>query len=252
MEKLLWRHCVRERSTDEKQTVGGHCGPPKCGKSTFFNRVVGRRVAIVEDTPGVTRDRIYADVEWGRHSFSLIDTGGIDPAGEGCFVRQDERASRCGHRHGGCHRVFVDGKHGSPSPDDEDVATLLRHTKKPVVLAVNKMDNPHSQEDAYNFYTLGMGDPFPISATLGIGIGDVLDEIVSHLPVQEPEEEEGEKPLEIAVIRQTKRRQKLAGKLYAGHHTRHRRGYAGHHTRRHRYALYPRWAGVYPDRYGRA
>ena len=175
-------------------------GRPNVGKSTFFNRVVGRRVAIVEDTPGVTRDRIYADVEWGRHSFSLIDTGGIDPAGEDVLYAKMKEQVDVAIDMADVIVFFVDGKHGSPSPDDEDVATLLRHTKKPVVLAVNKMDNPHSQEDAYNFYTLGMGDPFPISATLGIGIGDVLDEIVSHLPVQEPEEEEGEKPLEIAVI----------------------------------------------------
>lgn len=175
-------------------------GRPNVGKSTFFNRVVGRRVAIVEDTPGVTRDRIYADVEWGRHSFSLIDTGGIDPAGEDALYAKMKEQVDVAIDMADVIVFFVDGKHGSPSPDDEDVATLLRHTKKPVVLAVNKMDNPHSQEDAYNFYTLGMGDPFPISATLGIGIGDVLDEIVSHLPVQEPEEEEGEKPLEIAVI----------------------------------------------------
>ena len=176
-------------------------GRPNVGKSTFFNRVVGRRVAIVEDTPGVTRDRIYADVDWNRHQFSLIDTGGIDPAGEDVLYAKMKEQVDIAIDMAEVIIFFVDGKHGSPSPDDEDVATLLRHTKKPVVLVVNKMDNPHRQEDAYNFYTLGMGDPFPISATLGIGIGDVLDEVVSHLPAQdETEDENGEAPLQIAVI----------------------------------------------------
>ena len=176
-------------------------GRPNVGKSTFFNRVVGRRVAIVEDTPGVTRDRIYADVDWNRHQFSLIDTGGIDPAGEDVLYAKMKEQVDIAIAMAEVSIFFVDGKHGSPSPDDEDVATLLRHTKKPVVLVVNKMDNPHRQEDAYNFYTLGMGDPFPISATLGIGIGDVLDEVVSHLPAQdETEDEDGEAPLQIAVI----------------------------------------------------
>lgn len=176
-------------------------GRPNVGKSTFFNRVVGRRVAIVEDTPGVTRDRIYADVDWGRYQFSLIDTGGIDPAGQDVIYAKMKEQVDIAIDMADVIVFFADGKHGAPSPDDEDVATLLRHTKKPVVLVVNKMDNPQRQEDAYNFYTLGMGDPFPVSATLGLGIGDVLDEIVSHLPEPaQPEETDDKAPLQIAVI----------------------------------------------------
>ena len=174
-------------------------GRPNVGKSTFFNRVVGKRIAIVEDTPGVTRDRIYADADWGRYRFTLIDTGGLDPVGEVMMIDKMREQAEIAIDLADVIVFFVDGRDGV-NPNDEDVAHFLRRTKKPVVLAVNKMDNPHKQEDAYAFYELGMGDPIAISATLGIGINDVLDAIVAHLPALDQQLEEEEQGLQIAVI----------------------------------------------------
>jgi GTP-binding protein len=173
-------------------------GRPNVGKSTFFNRLVGSRVAIVQDEPGVTRDRIYHDVSWDRYAFTLVDTGGIDPVGEDVmFVRMREQA-QIAIDLAKVIVLMVDGKAGT-TPDDIDVANLLRKSKKPIVLVVNKMDNPYRHNDAVSFYDLGIGEPMPISATLGLGIGEVLDAIVSHLPKQDelPEEEPG---LKIAVV----------------------------------------------------
>ncbi len=175
-------------------------GRPNVGKSTLFNRFVGKRLAIVEDTPGVTRDRLLADVEWDGHLFSLIDTGGIDPLGEDMLYAKMKEQVDIAIDMADVIVFVVDGKYGSPSPDDEDVAALLRRTQKPLVLAVNKMDNPQRIEDAYSFYTLGLGDPMPCSATLGLGIGEVLDAVTAHLPKPGPAQEEENPPLQIAVI----------------------------------------------------
>ncbi len=173
-------------------------GRPNVGKSTFFNRIIGHRVAIVQDEPGVTRDRIYHDVSWDRRSFTVVDTGGIDPSEEDTmFVRMREQA-QIAIDLAQVIVFIVDGRAGV-TPDDIDVANLLRKSKKPIVLVVNKMDNPEKHDDAYQFYDLGIGDPMPVSATLGLGIGEVLDAITQYLPTEEdaPEEEEG---LKIAVV----------------------------------------------------
>lgn len=174
-------------------------GRPNVGKSTFFNRIAGRRIAITDDTPGVTRDRIYADVDWGRHLFTLIDTGGIDPSeGDSMFLYMKEQAE-IAIDNADVIVLMVDGKDGV-SPDDLQVAEMLRITNKPVVVAVNKLDNPEKHDYAFEFYSLGIGNVIPISATLGIGINDILDEIVSYLPEPSDSTEQEQDELKIAVV----------------------------------------------------
>lgn len=165
-------------------------GRPNVGKSTFFNRVVGRRVAIVEDVPGVTRDRIYADVDWGRYQFSLIDTGGIDLRAEDEMREYIREQAELAMDLADVIVLFVDGKSGLTG-EDYDVADLLRRTKKPVIIAVNKLDHPNKFDQSYEFYSLGIEEVVPVSCTLGLGINDLLDAIVAHLelPGEEPEEE---------------------------------------------------------------
>ncbi len=152
-------------------------GRPNVGKSTFFNRVVGKRVAIVEDTPGVTRDRIYAEAEWQNVHFALIDTGGIEPASEEIIPAQMRAQAEIAMDTSDVIVFMVDGKAGLTA-DDREVANMLRRTRKPVILVVNKVDTPNLPDDFYDFYELGIGGPMPISSANMLGIGDVLEEIV--------------------------------------------------------------------------
>ncbi|MGV3488070.1 MAG: ribosome biogenesis GTPase Der [Tuberibacillus sp.] len=155
-------------------------GRPNVGKSTIFNRIVGERLAIVEDFPGVTRDRLYGEGEWlGRH-FNVIDTGGIDLGDEPLLVQIREQAALA-IEEADVILCVVDGKDGLTGAD-ADVANILYRSDKPIVLAVNKVDNLERRENLYDFYTLGLGDPIGISGAHGIGIGDLLDEIVKHFP----------------------------------------------------------------------
>ena len=172
-------------------------GRPNVGKSTLFNRLIGRRVAIVEDTPGVTRDRIYQDAEWLNYAFTLIDTGGIEPANEDIIARQMRRQAELAIETADVIIFLVDGREGMTSAD-MDVADLLRRSNKPVVLAVNKVDAPKFEEAMYEFYALGLGDPFTISASQGLGLGDLLDEIVKDFP--KDIEETGSERVNIAVV----------------------------------------------------
>ncbi|MGN0997329.1 MAG: ribosome biogenesis GTPase Der, partial [Candidatus Ventricola sp.] len=173
-------------------------GRPNVGKSTFFNKIARRRISIVEDTPGVTRDRIYADCEWLNHRFTLIDTGGIEPHTDDILLRQMRRQAEVAIDTCDVILFFTDGRNGMTA-DDEDVATMLRKSGKPVVLVVNKVDS-HSMSDAvYEFYNLGLGDPFPISSVNLLGLGDLLDEMVRHFPEQD-EPEEDEHTIQIAVV----------------------------------------------------
>ena len=166
-------------------------GRPNVGKSTFFNRIIGRRLAIVEDTPGVTRDRIYGEATWLTHAFTLIDTGGIEPAREDIISVQMRRQAELAIETADVIIFLVDGREGMTASDME-VAEMLRRSKKPVVLAVNKVDAPKFEENAYEFYSLGLGTPFTISAAQGLGLGDLLDEVVKDfLPQQEEEEDTG-------------------------------------------------------------
>ncbi|MBQ6891026.1 MAG: ribosome biogenesis GTPase Der, partial [Clostridia bacterium] len=172
-------------------------GRPNVGKSTLFNKLIGRRLSIVEDTPGVTRDRIYADAEWLTHSFTLIDTGGIEPASEDIIAVQMRRQAELAIETADVILFLVDGREGLTAADEE-VAAMLRRSNKPVVLAVNKLDAPKYNDAIYEFYALGLGDPIIISAGQGLGLGDMLDEVCAHFP--EETAEEGEHPLNIAVV----------------------------------------------------
>lgn len=174
-------------------------GRPNVGKSTLFNRFTGERVAIVQDVPGVTRDRLYRDAEWLGREFTVIDTGGIEFYGKGGVIENKVKQQvQLAIEESDIILFVVDGKAGI-TPDDEGVAQLLRRSSKPVVLAVNKIEDFQNLSPSYEFYSLGLGNPFPVSAAHGMNTGDLLDEIVSHFP---PEEEEEYPPetIKIAVI----------------------------------------------------
>lgn len=161
-------------------------GRPNVGKSTIFNRIVGERVSIVEDIPGVTRDRIYSSGEWLTHEFNIIDTGGID-IGDEPFLSQIRHQAEIAIDEADVIIFLTNGRDGVTSADEE-VAKILYKSKKPVVLAVNKIDNPEMREDIYDFYSLGFGEPFPISGAHGLGLGDLLDEVANHFPKYEGED----------------------------------------------------------------
>ena len=164
-------------------------GRPNVGKSTLFNKIVGKRIAIVEDTPGVTRDRIYADAEWLNYKFTLIDTGGIEPESEDIIAKQMRRQAELAIETANVIIFIVDGRAGITAADEE-VADMLRRCKKPIVLVVNKVDHPKFEESIYDFYSLGIGTPISISAEQGLGIGDMLDEVVAGFSAMDEDEEE--------------------------------------------------------------
>ena len=163
-------------------------GRPNVGKSTIFNRIAGERISIVEDTPGVTRDRIYTTGEWLGREFSIIDTGGID-LGDEPFMDQIKHQAEIAIDEADVIIFVASGREGITDAD-ELVAKILYRSNKPVILAVNKVDNPEMRNDIYEFYALGLGDPFPVSGSHGLGIGDVLDEAVQHFPNTSEEEDE--------------------------------------------------------------
>ncbi|WP_303857976.1 ribosome biogenesis GTPase Der [Aminicella lysinilytica] len=157
-------------------------GRPNVGKSTFFNRIVGRRVSIVEDTPGVTRDRIYAEAEWNGVTFGLVDTGGIEMSNQDVILSQMREQAQIAMDMANVIVFMVDGKEGMTAADEE-VAAMLRRTGKKVILLVNKVDNPLNPPDTiYDFYELGIGEPIPISSANKLNFGDVLDIIVESFP----------------------------------------------------------------------
>ncbi len=158
-------------------------GAPNVGKSTLFNRLIGKRVSIVEDTPGVTRDRLYGQAEWLTKTFSLVDTGGVEIK-NAPFQTEIRAQVQIAIEEADVIVFVVDGKMGL-SGDDEQVAKMLYKSNKPVILAVNKIDNVDKIPDINDFYALGLGDPLPVSGSHGIGIGDLLDKIVSMLPEKE-------------------------------------------------------------------
>lgn len=172
-------------------------GRPNVGKSTLFNKIVGKRIAIVEDTPGVTRDRIYADADWLNFKFTLIDTGGIEPESEDIIAKQMRRQAELAIETANVIVFIVDGRAGITAADEE-VADMLRRCKKPIVLVVNKVDHPKFEDTVYDFYSLGIGIPISISAEQGLGIGDMLDEVVAGFEAIEDEDEN--KNVGIAVV----------------------------------------------------
>lgn len=174
-------------------------GRPNVGKSTLFNALAGSRISIVQDTPGVTRDRIYADVSWLNYNFTLIDTGGIEPDSGDVILSQMREQAQIAIDTADVIIFIVDVRQGMQDADAK-VADMLRRSHKPVVLAVNKVDNfEKMMMDVYEFYNLGMGEPFPVSAASMLGTGDLLDEVVKHFPDRTGNDEEDERP-KIAVI----------------------------------------------------
>lgn len=174
-------------------------GRPNVGKSTLFNRLAGERISIVQDTPGVTRDRIYADIEWTGRKFTLIDTGGMEIGTEDVILKQILQQAEIAIETADVILFVTDAKAGM-TDDDKQVANMLRRTKKPVVLAVNKIDNVNRDSmNIYEFYELGIGDPIAISAGQALGLGDMLDEVISYFPEQQSEEEE-EEVIKVAII----------------------------------------------------
>lgn len=155
-------------------------GRPNVGKSTIFNRVVGERISIVEDVPGLTRDRIYSSGEWLNHQFNIIDTGGID-IGDEPFQKQIRAQAEVAIEEADVIIFMTNGREGVTA-NDELVAKILYKTNKPIVLAVNKVDNPNMMDNIYDFYSLGFGEPYPISGSHGLGIGDLLDKVCESFP----------------------------------------------------------------------
>ena len=170
----------------KKKPIVAIVGRPNVGKSTFFNKVCGRRISIVKDTPGVTRDRIYSDAEWCGHDFTLIDTGGIEIKSQDVMFAHILRQAETAIDIADVIIFMLDARDGVLA-SDYDIADILRQAKKPVIPVVNKMDN-YKEEDLYDFYQLGLGNPFGISCEQGIGIGDVLDAVVAHFPEQSAEQ----------------------------------------------------------------
>ncbi|MEA5084421.1 MAG: ribosome biogenesis GTPase Der [Lachnospiraceae bacterium] len=174
-------------------------GRPNVGKSTLFNKLAGERISIVQDTPGVTRDRIYADVEWLSHKFTLIDTGGMEPNAEDVILRQILQQAEIAIETADVIIFVCDIKQGVID-DDMQVANILRRTKKPVVLAINKVDDMRRDNlDIYEFFSLGIGEPIPISAGQMLGLGDLLDAVTQEFPDEDVEEENDEE-IKVAII----------------------------------------------------
>lgn len=174
-------------------------GRPNVGKSTLFNVLAGDAISIVKDTPGVTRDRIYADCTWLNMNFTLIDTGGIEPDSSDVILSQMREQAEIAISTADVIIFIVDVRQGLVDSDSK-VADMLRKSKKPVVLAVNKVDSFEKfGNDVYEFYNLGIGDPIPVSAASRLGIGDLLDEVTRHFSLEQMEEEEDERP-RIAIV----------------------------------------------------
>jgi GTPase len=174
-------------------------GRPNVGKSTLFNRLIGERVAIVEDVPGITRDRVYGHTDWNGREFTVIDTGGLGMESEDPFGRDIQLQAEIAIEEADLIVLLVDARQGMTA-GDEEVAAFFRRAGKPIVLVVNKADNPRLESTAPEFYRLGLGDPHTVSAHSGRGVGDLLDEVVRALPPPEEEAEEEDERIRIAIV----------------------------------------------------
>ena len=184
---------------DMSKPIVAIIGKPNVGKSTFFNYLAGSRISIVQDTPGVTRDRVYADTNWRGRNFTLIDTGGIEPDSEDIILSQMREQANLAIQMADVIIFLTDIRQGVTAADKE-IALMLKKSGKPIVLVCNKADNfEKERQEIYEFYNLGIGEPFPISATNAIGIGDVLDEIYEKFPPKQ-EGEEDDDIIKVAVI----------------------------------------------------
>ncbi len=174
-------------------------GRPNVGKSTLFNALAGENISIIKDTPGVTRDRIYADVTWLDHAFTLIDTGGIEPDSSDIILSQMREQAQIAIDTADVIIFLVDVRQGLQDADSK-VADMLRRSHKPVILVVNKVDSFQKfMADVYEFYNLGIGDPVPVSASSRLGIGDMLDEVVKHFPEKAEAQDENDRP-KVAIV----------------------------------------------------
>ena len=173
-------------------------GRPNVGKSTLFNQIGKKRLSIVDDMPGVTRDRIYMDAVWLDHEFTMIDTGGIEFKGTDKIAGSMRQQARLAMEEADVILFLTDGRAGITAADEE-VGRLLRSAKKPVIMAVNKVDSPKQEMDVYEFYNLGLGEPIGISAANALNLGDLLDAVVAAFPATEAEEKD-EDEISIAVI----------------------------------------------------
>lgn len=202
MQPLSYRQLYFRNSIGGKmkrKNIVAVVGRPNVGKSTLFNALAGKNISIVKDTPGVTRDRLYRDVEWLNHTFTLVDTGGIEPDSRDVILSQMREQAQIAIDTADVILFMVDAKQGVTDADAK-VADMLRRSGKPVILTVNKVDNfGRDMLDVYEFYNLGIGDPHPISAANQMGIGDLLEEIVSHFK-DLPEVEEDDDSLKVAII----------------------------------------------------
>ena len=186
----------------KKKPLVAIVGRPNVGKSTFFNKMAGHRVSIVEDIPGVTRDRITADVEWLNYTFTLVDTGGIDPSSEDVLLSQMREQAQIAMDTADVICFFTDGRDGL-TDDDREIGNMLRRTGKHVLLVVNKIDCIFLDEQMYEFYELGLGDPIGISSSNMLGFGDLLDRIVSFFPKSEESDKEEDpqiSPIHLAIV----------------------------------------------------
>ena len=167
-------------------------GKPNVGKSTFFNYIIGKRISIVEDVPGVTRDRVYGEANWRGRNFTLIDTGGIEPKSDDIILSQMKEQADIAISIADVIIFITDIRQGITAADQE-IALMLKKSKKPIVLVCNKSDNVgETSNDIYEFYNLGIGEPYPVSSTNALGIGDVLDAVYEHFPEKDETEDEDE------------------------------------------------------------
>ena len=174
-------------------------GKPNVGKSTFFNYIVGSRISIVEDTPGVTRDRVYAETNWRGRNFTVVDTAGIEPESDDTIISQMREQAKIAIDIADVILFLTDVKQGVTAADQE-IAIMLKKSKKPVVLVCNKADNmSRDRNEIYEFYNLGMGEPYPVSAANGLGIGDVLDALYENFP-EKSDDEDDDGRIKVAVI----------------------------------------------------
>lgn len=186
-------------------------GRPNVGKSTFFNYLIGQRISIVEDTPGVTRDRVYADASWQNKEFTLVDTGGIEPESDDVILSQMREQANIAMEIADVIVFLTDIRQGVTAADEE-IAIILKKSKKPIIVVCNKADSVgKTSDDIYEFYNLGLGEVYPVSSTNALGIGDVLEAICEKFPSENENEDEDE-IIKVAIIRKTKCRKVFIGK----------------------------------------
>jgi GTP-binding protein len=185
---------------NNKKPIVAVVGRPNVGKSTLFNKIAGKRISIVEDTPGVTRDRIYADSEWNGIEFTMIDTGGIEPNTDDLILKNMREQAKTAIELADVIIFVVDLRSGLTA-NDSDVAAMLLKSGKKIVLCVNKVDQTgDTPPEFYEFYELGLGEPFAVSSIHGTGTGDLLDKVTELLPVYENQPDEDEDVIKVAVI----------------------------------------------------